>query len=78
VTTSGDGAEPVEAASPCVRVCKYNPHHECFGCFRTDVEVRSWNRLSPPERQVIVAQLDDRRDRYWARFTSPEPAMTST
>jgi predicted Fe-S protein YdhL (DUF1289 family) len=74
-------SEPVVDAaandSPCLRVCKYNDEQHCFGCFRTNVEVRTWNGMSAFAKASIVASLDDRRSRYWNRFTADQAAPTS-
>jgi predicted Fe-S protein YdhL (DUF1289 family) len=70
-------ADSAEIDSPCLRVCKYNDEQHCFGCFRTNVEVRTWNTMTTPERAAVVASLDDRRSRYWDRFTADQDAPTS-
>jgi predicted Fe-S protein YdhL (DUF1289 family) len=48
-----------------VRVCKFNENLQCYGCFRSVTEVRSWNKLSDDEQRAIVAELNRRRDVYW-------------
>lgn len=52
-------------ASPCVRLCKYNEQGHCFGCFRSNTEVRTWSQLTPEQHQAVIDELPERRARYW-------------
>ena len=69
--------DAVEDSGPCVRVCKYNERNECYGCFRTNVEVRGWNRMTPIERQDVTLQLARRRDDYWSQFAASASGSVS-
>lgn len=62
--------DAVDVGGPCVRVCKYNERDQCYGCFRTNTEVRGWNRMTAAERQEVSLQLDRRRDEYWSQFAT--------
>ncbi len=48
--------------SPCIRFCRIDPaSHICVGCFRTLAEIAAWARLTPPERDAIMAALPSRQ-----------------
>jgi predicted Fe-S protein YdhL (DUF1289 family) len=50
-----------EIESPCVKVCVL--HREarvCIGCRRTGDEIARWSRMTPQERQTIMAELPSR------------------
>jgi predicted Fe-S protein YdhL (DUF1289 family) len=50
-----------EIASPCIRVCVVHPTERiCTGCYRTIDEIGTWSRMSPDERDRIMAALPDR------------------
>jgi hypothetical protein len=57
-----------EPDSPCVKVCLV--HREaglCIGCLRRPAEIATWSRLSPGERQAILAELPGRRALFGQR-----------
>ena len=57
-------APPAPIATPCVQVCVVDgPSGLCLGCFRTLGEIAGWSRLTPDERDRIMAELPGRRDR---------------
>ncbi|HEY0291223.1 MAG TPA: DUF1289 domain-containing protein [Hansschlegelia sp.] len=48
--------------SPCVSVCVMNAQTGlCDGCFRTLAEIGGWSRLSPDERDQVMALLPARK-----------------
>jgi predicted Fe-S protein YdhL (DUF1289 family) len=52
-------AEPM---SPCNLVCKLDPATKlCIGCHRTIDEISAWPVLTPAQKQVVLAALDERR-----------------
>jgi uncharacterized protein len=62
------------AASPCVRVCKFNEFSQCYGCFRSICEVRAWNQLDARDQSDVRALLADRRESYWLSRSAPAQA----
>jgi len=47
--------------SPCVGVCKMDDNTGwCFGCGRTDDEIKQWQAFEADKRQVLEAELPDR------------------
>jgi predicted Fe-S protein YdhL (DUF1289 family) len=61
-------------ASPCVRLCKFNEQGQCFGCFRSNLEVRTWAQLDPHEQEAVIDDLPGRRSRYWNMPLDTEPS----
>ena len=52
-----------EIASPCIKVCVIDPKARlCRGCFRTIDEITQWARMSPQERDHVMAGLTARQD----------------
>ena len=50
-----------EIDSPCTNICQIHPDTElCLGCARTVDEIATWSRISPEERQAIMADLPSR------------------
>lgn len=50
-----------EIASPCIEVCVIHPAAGiCAGCFRTADEIARWSKMSPRERDRIMAELPER------------------
>lgn len=50
-----------EIQSPCVKLCVVHPEARiCVGCFRSIDEIANWSRLTPSERQAIMADLPAR------------------
>ncbi|MDO8411135.1 MAG: DUF1289 domain-containing protein [Phenylobacterium sp.] len=57
-------APPAPIKTPCIKVCVIDGQSSlCLGCFRTLAEVAGWARLSPEDREAIMAELPSRRDR---------------
>ncbi len=57
-----------EIASPCIKLCVIHPEERlCTGCFRTIDEITVWSRLSPAERDRIMADLPGRAPRLQKR-----------
>ena len=47
--------------SPCVGVCKLDDHTGwCFGCGRTDTEIKQWQSFDTGKREGLEAELPDR------------------
>ena len=50
-----------EIESPCVRICVVHPEARiCTGCYRSIEEISRWSKLTPEQRQTIMADLPDR------------------
>ena len=50
--------------SPCVGVCQINSSTKfCLGCWRTLKEVAHWSRYSNGEKENLMQELIERRDR---------------
>ncbi len=57
-----------EVHSPCIKICVIHPEERlCVGCLRTIDEIGRWSRLSPAERQTIMADLPNRAPRMTKR-----------
>jgi uncharacterized protein len=61
------------ASTPCIRVCILDPETGlCEGCGRTLDEVERWGAMSEAERKRIMAELDSRMRRAFARRDEEE------
>jgi uncharacterized protein len=50
--------------SPCVKTCIVDPGSRlCVGCLRTIDEITAWSRMTPEERQAVMAALPTRASR---------------
>lgn len=57
-----------EVDSPCIKVCTIHPAERlCVGCLRSIDEIAGWGRMSPEERQAIMAELPARAPRLRQR-----------
>ncbi len=57
-----------EVQSPCIKLCVVHPEERiCVGCFRTIDEIGTWSRLTPAEREAIMADLPERAPRLRQR-----------
>ena len=57
-----------ERQSPCVKVCVMHPQAKlCIGCYRTNVEIAAWSRMSSEERLKIMAELPSREPQLKAK-----------
>ena len=57
-----------EVDSPCTKICVIHPDARlCVGCFRSIEEITGWSRLSPEDRQAIMADLPTRAPRLAKR-----------
>jgi predicted Fe-S protein YdhL (DUF1289 family) len=55
---------PTSIKTPCVQVCVVDGASGlCLGCFRTLNEIAGWARLTPEERERLMAELPSRRTR---------------
>ena len=59
-----------KALSPCVRNCCLDQDDVCLGCARTLDEILRWSKLSNPERQLIMNELEARRRGRQERLAS--------
>lgn len=57
-----------EPASPCVGVCKIDPHTQlCEGCFRSLTEIAEWIYYSPQQKRALLLEVDRRGERILKR-----------
>ena len=57
-----------EIDSPCIKICVIHPEERlCVGCYRSIEEIATWSRLTPAERQTIMADLPARAPRLAKR-----------
>ena len=57
-----------EVQTPCIKLCVVHPEERiCVGCFRTIDEIGTWSRLTPAEREAIMADLPERAPRLRQR-----------
>ena len=55
---------PAPIKTPCVQVCVVDGESGlCLGCYRTLKEVAAWASFTEAERDLILAELPDRRSR---------------
>lgn len=55
---------PAPIKTPCIKVCVVDGASGlCLGCFRTLKEVAGWARLTPAEREAVMAELPTRREK---------------
>jgi predicted Fe-S protein YdhL (DUF1289 family) len=55
---------PAPIRTPCVKVCVVDGESGlCLGCYRTLNEVAAWAQFTEAERELILAELPDRRGR---------------
>ncbi len=53
--------------TPCVKVCFVDPTAQlCVGCFRKMEELGRWTKYSDAERDMIMGELEARREAYLA------------
>ncbi|WP_304171002.1 DUF1289 domain-containing protein [Phenylobacterium aquaticum] len=53
---------PAPIKTPCIKVCVVDGESGlCMGCYRKLNEVAGWARLSPEERETVMAELPSRR-----------------
>jgi len=46
--------------SPCVNVCTIGQDRLCEGCRRSITEIAHWSRMTPAERDAVMAELPNR------------------
>lgn len=51
----------MNAASPCLNICRLDSRGICAGCFRTLDEIARWSRMSENEKIDVLAELNSRR-----------------
>lgn len=50
-----------EVESPCIKICVVHPEARlCTGCLRSIDEITRWSKMSPEDRQVVMAELPAR------------------
>ncbi|MEE9142958.1 MAG: DUF1289 domain-containing protein [Gammaproteobacteria bacterium] len=62
--------------SPCTGICELGPGGFCSGCFRHIDEIVAWGGLSNAERELILAELPDRRTPRDSTQYNEEPERT--
>ena len=51
----------VGVPSPCVSVCRMDPHTEqCLGCLRTLEEIAAWSRMDDAGKRDVWALIEQR------------------
>ncbi|MDT0684689.1 DUF1289 domain-containing protein [Roseicyclus sp. F158] len=57
-----------EPQSPCIKICQIHPQERiCIGCYRTQMEIGLWKRMSAEERREVLAELPGRASRVAPR-----------
>jgi predicted Fe-S protein YdhL (DUF1289 family) len=57
-----------EIDSPCIKICVIHPQERlCTGCLRSIDEITQWSKMSPQQRQDIMAELPERAPRLKKR-----------
>lgn len=52
---------PVQTVeSPCVNICTIGKDRLCEGCRRSIDEIARWSRMTPAERDAVMAELANR------------------
>ena len=55
-------ADPGPVPSPCVNVCRMNPHTGlCEGCLRTLDEIAHWGTASEENKRAVWSEIARRR-----------------
>ena len=52
--------EPLDAASPCVNICRIGAQGYCEGCLRTLDEIARWTSMGEAERDRVMRELPAR------------------
>ncbi|MCI3133405.1 DUF1289 domain-containing protein [Phenylobacterium aquaticum] len=53
---------PAPIKTPCIKVCVVDGESGlCMGCYRKLNEVAGWTKLTPEEREAVMAELPSRR-----------------
>lgn len=48
---------------PCIGICKLNDKIKlCCGCYRTRLEIVTWDKLSDEAKLVLLGKLKDRKE----------------
>ena len=53
--------KPEKIISPCIDECVMNKEGYCTGCFRSIKEIAAWAEMTNKERQMIMAELAERK-----------------
>lgn len=65
---SDDTWKRQEVDSPCIKICTIHPTERlCVGCLRSIEEIAGWGRMTPEERQAVMAELPARAPRLRKR-----------
>lgn len=55
-------AQRPQIETPCVKLCKIDQASQlCSGCLRSIDEIMAWKRMTPEERQAVMALLHGRQ-----------------
>ena len=54
--------------SPCVKICKYKKDfmggNVCIGCFREQLEITNWVKMSNSEKQLVIEDTKQRKKEF--------------
>ena len=54
--------------SPCVKICKYKKDfmegNVCIGCFREQLEITNWVKMSNSEKQLVIEDTKERKKEF--------------
>ncbi len=58
--------DPGPVPSPCVNVCRMNPHTGlCEGCLRTIAEIAQWSSASEAGKRAVWAEIRRRQQQLF-------------
>ena len=63
----------MNAASPCMNICKLDKSGFCIGCFRTKEEIARWSQISDFAKSFINDVADERRHLHLQNSGNDEP-----
>ena len=54
--------------SSCVKICKYKKDfmdgNVCIGCFREQLEITNWVKMSNSEKQLVIEDTQERKKEF--------------
>ena len=54
--------------SPCVKICKYKRDfmdgNVCIGCFREQLEITNWVKMSNSEKLLVIEDTKERKKEF--------------
>ena len=55
-------------SSQCVKICKYKKDfmdgNVCIGCFREQLEITNWVKMSNSEKQLVIEDTKERKKEF--------------